>query len=586
MNRRLLAVLLTAGMVTLITTFALGAFVYGYGRPEAWRLGLELGVGVSFIGTGIIAWFRRPDNRIGRLLLATGFAWLLGHVALAYVKSPATYTLRWLLSSVYLAILVQILFAFPSGRLSSRRMRFLCLAAYGDAILGSLATLMFLDTRTRALDPNLNLLLLFPDRGLFNLADFLVVSLTIGLTFSILTVFVLRWGRATGPARRIIAPVGWSLALAGLAFIADTVVSRMPALPSWEPVVSAVTLTGAVMLVPIAFLVGLLRSQLARSAVGDLVIELGETTKPSRLREALAHALGDPSLKIAYWLPERQAYVDEAGRPLDLPQTGSSQVVTTLQQEGEPVAALIHDAALAEEPRLVEAVAAAARLAVENERLHADLRARLEEIRASRARIVEAADTERRRLERDLHDGAQQRLVGISLALRLAISRLKRGADPEVDHALDEASRELTEALSELRELARGIHPAILTEEGLGPALESLVERARIPVVLKSIPSGRLPIAVEAAAYFIVSEALANVAKYAQATCATVSATPLGGRIVLEVSDDGIGGADAVRGSGLRGLVDRVSALDGSVRVVSPAGKGTTVHAEIPCVSS
>jgi signal transduction histidine kinase len=582
-NRRLFAVLSAAGLVALITTFVLGVFVHGYGRPESWRLGLDLGVGVSFIGTGMIAWSRRPSNWIGRLLVATGFAWLLGHVALAYVKSPATYTLRWLLSSVYLAILVQILFAFPSGRIVSRLQRFFYLAAYGDAVFGGLATLIFLDTRSRGLNPNLNLLLLFPDHRLFNLADFLVVSLTIGLTFSILTVFVLRWGRATGPARRIIAPIGWSLALAGMAFVADTVASRMPALPSRAAVATAITLTCAVMLVPIAFLVGLLRSQLARSAVGDLVIELGETSKPSRLREALAHALGDPSLKIAYWLPERQAYVDEAGRPLDLPQMGSPQVVTTLQQEGAPVAALIHDAALAEEPRLVEAVAAAARLAVENERLHADLRARLEEIRASRARIVEAADTERRRLERDLHDGAQQRLVGISLALRLAISRLKRGADPEVDHALDEAIRELTEALSELRELARGIHPAILTEEGLGPALESLVERAPIPVALKRIPNTRLPAAVEAAAYFIVSEALANVAKYARATCATVSATTVGGRIVVEVSDDGIGGADAMRGSGLRGLVDRVAALDGSVRVASPAGMGTTIHAEIPC---
>lgn len=583
MSRRLFAVLSAAGLVAVIATFVLGAFVHGYGRPETWRIGLDLGVGVSFIGTGMIAWSRRPSNWIGRLLVATGFAWLLGHVALAYVRSPATYTLRWLLSSVYLAILVQILFAFPSGRVASRLQRVLCLAAYGDAVFGGLATLIFLDTRSRGLNPNLNLLLLFPDHRLFTLADFLLVALTIGLTFCILTVFVLHWGRATGPARRIIAPVGWSLALAALAFVADTIASRTPALPSWAPVATAVTQTCAVMLVPIGFLVGLLRSQLARSAVGDLVIELGETPKPRRLQEALAHALGDPSLTIAFWLPERQIYVDEAGHPLELPEGGSGQAVTTLLQAGEPVAALIHDPALAEEPRLVEAVSAAARLALENERLHADLRARLEEIRASRVRIVDAADGARRRLERDLHDGAQQRLVGIALALRFALARLQPGADPEVDHALAEASRELTDALSELRELARGIHPAILTEEGLGPALESLVERATLPVILTSIPSARLPPAVEAAAYFIVSEALANVAKYARATCATVSATDVGGRIVVEVSDDGIGGADAMRGTGLRGLVDRVAALDGSVRVASPAGMGTTVHAEIPC---
>jgi len=207
----------------------------------------------------------------------------------------------------------------------------------------------------------------------------------------------------------------------------------------------------------------------------------------------------------------------------------------------------------------------------------------LEEVRASRARIVEAADAERRRLERDLHDGAQQRLVGISLALRLASARLTPGADPEVDRALQQASQELAAALSELRELGHGIHPAILTEEGLGPALESLVERASLPVTLETVPPGRLPASVEAAAYFVVSEALANVAKHAQARRASVRASTLDGRLVVEVADDGVGGADPNGGSGLRGLADRVAALDGSLRIESAVGRGTTIHAEIPC---
>ena len=306
---------------------------------------------------------------------------------------------------------------------------------------------------------------------------------------------------------------------------------------------------------------------------------------PGRLRDALAHALGDPSVSLAYWLPDRNTYVDEAGKPVELPAEGSSRAVALLQQDGEAIAAIVHDPALADEPGLLQAVSGATRLAVQNERLQAALRARLAEIGASRARIVEAADAERRRIERDLHDGTQQRLVSVSLALRLVGSQLAPGSNGEIGNTLTAASKELAAALAELRELARGIHPAILTEEGLGPALESLAERATVPVSLKTVPSVRLPAPIEAAAYFVVSEALANMSKYAAATSATVSATLIQKRLIVDVADDGIGGADAARGSGLRGLADRLAALDGLIQVQSPPGRGTIVHAEIPCAS-
>ena len=581
MSRRLLAVISVAALAAVVTTFWLGAFVHGYGPPPPWRLILDLGVGTSFLVSGLIAIRERPGNNVGRLLLAAGFAFLLGQ-ALNYVQSPVTYTARWLESSLYFAVLVQLLFAFPSGRITSRLERILCAAAYADAISGSLSTLIFLEPRSRGLAGGMNLVLVFPDQQAFHRADLIAISVTIALTFTILAVFVRRWGRASRPARRIMAPVGWSLALVALAFVTDTIVSRMT-VPEWMHVATAVTQACAVMLVPIAFLVGLLRSRLARSVVGDLVIELGETPQPGRMRDMLARALRDPSLRLAYWIPEMSGYVDAAGSPVTLPEEGTGQAVTTLQHEGQPVGVLVHDAALREEPGLVEAVAAAAGLALQNERLQAALRAQLEEIRASRARIVEAGDAERRRIERDLHEGAQQRLVGISLALRMATAGLARGLGPEVDKALSQASEELTRALAELRELARGIHPAILTEEGLGPALETLAERATVPVSLKALPSARLPSQVEAAAYFVVSEALANIAKYAQATSATISAAQVDGRLVVEVSDNGIGGADPSRGTGLRGLTDRVAALDGSVRIQSPRGQGTIVRAEIPC---
>jgi signal transduction histidine kinase len=212
--------------------------------------------------------------------------------------------------------------------------------------------------------------------------------------------------------------------------------------------------------------------------------------------------------------------------------------------------------------------------------LDAQLRARLDELRASRARIVEAGDAERRRLERDLHDGAQSRLVALALLLRTA--RIRAGDDGELAGLLERAQEELQTSLAELRELARGIHPAVLTDRGLEPALQALVARAPVPVSVEAELPEPLPGAVESAAYFVVSEALANVAKYAQATSASVAVRRSNGRVTVDVSDDGVGGADAARGSGLRGLADRVAALDGTLSVDSPAGRGTRLHAEIP----
>ena len=214
--------------------------------------------------------------------------------------------------------------------------------------------------------------------------------------------------------------------------------------------------------------------------------------------------------------------------------------------------------------------------------LDAELRASLAELRASRARIVEAGDAERRRLERDLHDGAQSRLVALKLLLTSARLRARRGGD-DVEGMLGEAIEELDTSLSELRELARGIHPAVLTDHGLEPALQALASRAPVPVEVKADPEERLPGNVESAAYFVVSEALANVAKYAQATEAAVAVRRTDGRVTVDVTDDGIGGADVNRGSGLRGLADRVAALDGTLSLESPVGGGTHLHAEIPC---
>jgi signal transduction histidine kinase len=245
------------------------------------------------------------------------------------------------------------------------------------------------------------------------------------------------------------------------------------------------------------------------------------------------------------------------------------------------VAAIIHDVALDTSRELVQAAAAASSLAIDNERLKADLRARLEELRVSRLRIVEAGDAARRRIERDLHDGAQQQLVSLSLHIRVLRARVKE--DPELIALIDTLSELLAAALSELRELARGIHPAILTDHGLGPAVSALGDRVPIPVEADLEAEGRLPAPVEAAAYFVASEALTNVVKYAQAPFARVRIRREGDELVVTVSDDGVGGAELGRGSGLNGLQDRVAAVGGTLSLDSPAGGGTRLEARIPC---
>ena len=299
------------------------------------------------------------------------------------------------------------------------------------------------------------------------------------------------------------------------------------------------------------------------------------------VREILAERLGDRSLNIAYWLPDREIFVDERGRRVNLPEGGSGRAWTAVERDGRRVAAIVHDAELDASPELVHAAAAAAALAIDNERLKADLRARLEELRVSRLRIVEAADEARRRLERDLHDGAQQQLVALALELRMLKARLK--ADPEAAETVENIGNRLSEALAELRELARGIHPAVLSDRGLGPAIDVLVSRAPIPVDVDVDIDDRLQQPVEAAAYFVVSEGLTNIVKYAQASQASVNVCRRNSEVEVVVSDDGVGGAMLGAGSGLRGLADRLAALEGRLAVHSPPGQGTRLEAHIPC---
>jgi signal transduction histidine kinase len=322
-------------------------------------------------------------------------------------------------------------------------------------------------------------------------------------------------------------------------------------------------------------------------ALHTLLCSIGRGLVATRLqpegpvREMLAVSLGDRSVAIAYWLPDRGEFVDESGRPVTLPEPGSGRAWTAVERDGAPVAAIVHDAALDTSPELVEAAAAASSLAIDNERLKADLRARLEELRVSRLRIVEAADDARRRIERDLHDGAQQELLALALELRVLRSRV---GDTDALPLVDGIAKRLDVALGELRELARGIHPAILTQSGLSVAVGALAERATLPVEIEMDVDRRLPAPVEAAAYFLVAEALTNVSRYARATGARVQIEVDDDDLVVTVTDDGVGGVDVAAGSGLRGLQDRLATVDGSLEIDSSPGEGTRVTGRIPVV--
>ena len=254
--------------------------------------------------------------------------------------------------------------------------------------------------------------------------------------------------------------------------------------------------------------------------------------------------------------------------------------MTIVEQHGEPLAALLYHPSLREEPELVAAVGAAAAISLENGRLRAELLARLQDLRGSRSRLLAAAQDERRRLERDLHDGAQQRLIALSLELGLLQGALN--GDPDARRRLEHARREVAVSVRELRDIARGIHPAVLSGHGLTVALESVAARTGMPLELHVDGVPRLPESVEVAAYYVVCECLTNTGKHAGGGSAMVDVRLVGGTLLVEVRDDGVGGADPARGSGLRGLADRVEALDGRLRVETPPGGGTQVRAEIP----
>jgi signal transduction histidine kinase len=527
-------------------------------------------VTLSYVVCGLVAWWRRPANRFGPLLIVAGFVNFLS--TLSWSNRDVLHTLGQALDLLPPVLFLHVFLAFPDGRLKGRFVRSFVATAYVVAIALELVRMSAGDFGTH------NLLHLYSNARVEDVAWKVQLVTVSACCLAGVAVLGVRGRRAGRPLRRSVALLvdAFGLALMLIAFLFISAVFGGPAVAQirWAAFI-------ALALAPAVFLLGLLQARLARSSLGELFLELRLDLTPSDLRDALARTLRDPSLELAYWLPEYETYADVDGRALTLRELARGRATTLIDRNGKHVAALVHDPSLQDEPELLDAVTAAAGIAVENGRLQAELKARLVELRGSRARVIDAGQKERQRLERNLHDGAQQRLIALSLELSLLAQRV--AADPDARKRVVQAREEIATSLEELRDVARGIHPAVLSGHGLEVALESMAARAPVPVRLIVDLDGRLHERLEVAAYYVVSESLANVAKHARATSASVKVTRSTGQVLVEIVDDGIGGADTEAGSGLRGLADRVESLGGRLRVWTPLGGGTRVKAEIPC---
>ncbi|MFI6638346.1 histidine kinase [Streptomyces sp. NPDC050504] len=576
-NRQVPMVRFVAVACVAALSATVGSWAYVQAGATAGDVVRDLSVGLAYAVGGLVAWWNRPDNRTGLLMIAEGTTWFIGNLQGTAV--PALFALGAWWEALNMAVLVHLVLTFPDGRLSTPLTRWLVRLAYGMVAVGGLLRTLTFDPAVdidatyltcRGCGPNP--LLVPGTTDLFPYVDGVYRAFGWVLSAVLVVAIVRRWQLASVARKRALLPAWIAIALASAFLLWDLLLYVMDD-PAW-PVRESVFLVSdlAQVAVPIAFLVGLLRMRLQRAEVSGLVIEMGTDPDPGRLRAVLARVLGDPGLRLGLWRDEPAGYVDEDGLPVDGTGPGHTRVDSS---RGTPLALLRHDPALAEDPGLLEAVGAALRLALEN----VWLRTQAKEVTS---RIVRAADAERGRLERDLHDGAQARLVFALMELRRVERGLADHPDPSLRRSVGEVETNLKLALEELRGIAHGIHPAVLTREGLGPALTALAQQAALPVVVAAEARRYDPV-VESTAYFTVCEALSNAAKHARARAVSVSARHSGGRLVVETVDDGIGGADTARGTGLRGLADRLAAVDGILHVDSPAGGGTRIRAELPC---
>jgi signal transduction histidine kinase len=529
-----------------------------------------------WVGVMLVTMRRDPSGPMWKLVLALLVAYTFGTAS--SIPNDVIWSVAVIVYWLPDAMTPHLALAFPSGRLSTAFDRRLIVFVYAYPLASSaLQMLVWAPTFTGAFQPR-NVFLVWPNNDLAA-----AIGTVTGYSVLLVALVVLwrlwrRWRAATPSSRRVLGPLVVAMPLQ----IAVTVAWYV-ALAAGHPEVVDQLRGNAVFLLPYlilpaGFLVGALRARLARASVADLAVELGRGVPLGSLEDLLRRRLRDRSLRLLFPSGNGHGFVDPEGQRVDDSIVGAGAPgVTRVEHDGELIAILVHDPGLhAENPGFVEAVGSVAGLALQNERLSAMVRAQLEEVRASRTRIVEAADEERRKIERDLHDGAQQRLVALTMRLEQARATASGSAA-----LIDDTTRELREALAEVRGLARGLYPPILTEAGLRAAVESLAERAPLPVDIR-LPDVRFPPAIEVTAYFVVAEALTNVGRYAAASEVRINGVVTGGALMITVTDNGQGGADPDRGTGLMGLTDRLAAIGGRLEIHSSGGQGTTVQAMLP----
>jgi signal transduction histidine kinase len=523
---------LNLAAVALLAAAAIAAAVGAElaGGPEMPERVGDLAAGLALVSGGVVASIRRPAAGAGPLMIASGVTWFAGDLwsALLYAhRGP----------------LVHLLLTYPSGRTSSRLALAVIAAAYVDGVIPEVARSEWA---------------------------------TFALALAVVLAAAARH-RAAGVAERRARAAALAAAVLLCGTLALTALGRLldvttGAAPVWA-------LYGSVIAIACGLTADLLWGRWGRSALTGFVIDLGDRDEPQALRTALARALGDSSLELAYRVDDRASWVDQAGRPVALPSGDGEgrRAVTLIGEEGAPIAALVHDPATLADPGLVTAVTAATRLAVANVRLQAEIAGRLDDMAASRRRLVEAGDEERRRLGEQLGDGPEARLAEVAARL----DRLAAGSRGDAEATLAGLIDEVATSRAQLQDLAHGIRPRTLTAGGLRPAIDELARQSTVPVDVE-VPHRRFAPALELAAYFVCSESLANVAKHAKASRVLVEVAHSEHRLRVLVDDDGVGGADASHGAGLSGLADRVEALAGRLRIDSPRGGGTRVEAILP----
>jgi signal transduction histidine kinase len=572
---------LAAGPVALALGLGALAVARGPGRftTYAGRSGLAatltLMAGLVLVIAGLATSFNRPAGRVGDLAVAAGLVWF-APVWVGWDKgSPLVRSLGMLAAGFAFPLLLHLVLTDPSGRLTGAGTRALVVTVYLEAVLVAVGLALFRDP---FFDPNCwadcsdNAFLL---RSLPRLARGIEAAdrlFTAAAAAALVVVCAWRLLRDSGPARRTLLPLALPATLLAGGVIAHVVaLQRMPLEDPSDRAFQTifVVVCVAVLLLAAGLLWVTVRMRLQRRAVARIIASLGQAPPPGSLQAALAQAVGDPGLQIIYWLPDAQRYVDANGKPVAKPVAAPGRALTVLVRDGRRMAVVSQTAAL---PDLERAIGAAVRLALENERLQAEALAQLDQLRASRIRIVQTGDAERRRLERDLHDGAQQRLLALSYDLRLARSSAQADGDGQTASLLTHATDQAQAALGELRELAHGIYPAILAEAGLAPAVATLADTASLPVEILPAAEGRYPAGVETAAYLLVAEALQDAARR-DASHAIVSVDREGGQLMVTVEDDGTD-----RTAELVQLADRVGALDGRLAV-----EPTRLRAEFPC---